>query len=151
MPIPTTAALAPSAPYGNNPLNGQRLEYYNFTNNVNLLMRQAPQLIPKPEGNITASGFYNVFMTIAPTTDAEVLYWAKNTVESIVEKSETISDSNIRAKDNIFSPNGLTYPRANGGVVIQQQNNSNPPAYPYDNAIGYGENVLSNAGTNYYV
>jgi|694.fasta_scaffold02596_4 hypothetical protein len=149
MPIPTNATTAPVAPTRNTPgLDSQRLEYNpNHPNTQNLLMRQSPQLIPKPQGYNSPSGFYNVFMATAPIRDQQVLDWARDDVKSLVDINvgpnvETATDSNKRSLNNIFRPSGFLYPRANGGIPAI----NNDPQYLYNNPVS---NVLSNAGTNY--
>lgn len=166
MPIPTSATAPPPPEPRNSPtLDTQRPEYVLAENNQAINIRYQPQLIPRPAMKNVPSGYYNVFLrnatpnneeAIPPITNQEVLNWARYTVFSLVDNRkdgtnvETAANSNIRAKNNIFAPSGLTYPNANGGALTENimNININTPQYQYYRPVA---NDLSNAGTNYYV
>jgi hypothetical protein len=148
MPIPTTAVDVPNDTTPNEWSILPPAEYLDADNKKNLLMRQEPQLIPRPQTYSANSGFYNVFISPAPTTDQQVLDWARNVAFSLVDINqgpnvESAANANIRAKNNIFKPDNLVYPRANGGIPAVNNN----PAYLYNNPSA---NALSNAGINYH-
>jgi hypothetical protein len=160
MPIPTNAPEAPDPPPRSpTSVDEARLEYFNpdrvtlDSNNQNLLVRNRPQIIPRPKTKLFPSGYYNVFMASTPTGDKQVLDWAKYTVGSLVDIEdgayvESMLESNLRSKNNIFKPDNLNYTRANLGIV---NNFNNPPSYNFMYTSQSGiSNYLSNAGMNYH-
>ena len=128
-------------------INGVRPEYIDTKNSQIQTIRNQPQLIPRPVSTsapFTPSGFYSVFFARDPTDDGTVLSRARS--DGILKSltGENLSVSNQRAISNIFKPDDLIYPRANGP--------SGPPPpgnYTLVNNSNIYVNDLSNAGTNY--
>lgn len=133
----------PPRPTINN-LDGIRPEYIASDQ----VVRNQPQLIPRPPAvspPFLPSGFYPVlFPQGTVITEPLMVGWARQNGILKDLTAEIPNLANIRADFNIFRPQGLSYPRANGPLGPPPPNN-----YTLVNNYSVFVNDLSNAGTNY--